>query len=89
MRIQPTPEQLQQAFAAVRLPGWPSTYAEAASDAVRAQLVQAAAVRMALGLGVARKTPPAARQTPARTAAAPLRPLTVDRKRLAAGDRDD
>lgn len=78
------PELLQRAFDAVRLPDWPSTYDEAARDAVRQQLVLATAERLARGLGLNRD--------PWRPPVKPLpepRPLRFDIKRLAAGERDD
>lgn len=80
----PPAELLQRAFDAVRLPDWPETYAEAARDAVRQQLVWATAERLAKGHGVNRD--------PWRPPTKPLpepRPLRFDIKRIAAGERED
>ena len=81
-RYQPTDQQLREAFARLRRPGWPATLAEATQDPVRAALVRSDAVRHALGL------PP--RRTGARPASVRAMPAAhFDRKRAAAGDRDD
>lgn len=100
-RVEPSPEQLRDAFAVVRLPSWPADYEEAMRDGVRLHLVRAAAVRIALGLRVAtavppvharpavvRPDPPARRNTPHVPVPHPTHDL-FDRKRLAAGERDD
>jgi hypothetical protein len=80
-RYQPTDEQLHQAFARLRRADWPATLAEAEQDPVRAALVRSDAVRHALGM------PP--RRTSARPAVFRAAPAHFDRKRAAAGDRDD
>ena len=99
-RLEPTPEQLQAAFAATRLPHWPEDYDQAMVDTVRAALVRAAAVRQALGLpvrrpalihprpAVQRPEPPTPTSRPLHTLP-PAAPLPLDRKRLAAGEQDD
>jgi hypothetical protein len=90
--IEPTTEELQRAWAhccrANR--NWPATFEEAMADPVRSRLVRLTA-----------KHPPRAIRTPAAAPpAAPLREQTAwrghshriapfDRKRAAAGDRDD
>lgn len=80
-RYQPTAEQLRQAFARLRRPGWPDDLAEAEKDPVRAALLRSDAVRHALGM------PP--RRTGNRPAVLRALPAHFDRKRAAAGDRDD
>lgn len=80
-RYQPTADQLHQAFARLRRPGWPDTLAEAEEDPVRAALVRSDAVRHALGM------PP--RRNLVRPALLRISPAHFDRKRAAAGDRDD
>lgn len=48
-RIEPTPDQLRQAFASARLPGWPAELDAAMADPLLARLVRMHAVRLALG----------------------------------------
>jgi hypothetical protein len=73
-RIRPTSDDLQAAFSRLRQRhGWQTTLAAALLDPVRAALVRGEAVRQIV----------CKRMTP------PPRPAIYDRKRAAAGDRDD
>jgi hypothetical protein len=81
-RFQPTDEQLRQAFTRLQRPGWPASLADTLQDPVRAALLRGDAARHAIGL------PP--RRTGTRPAVVRALPAAhFDRKRAAAGDRDD
>lgn len=86
MRIEPTEQQLREAFArlAQRF-GWACSFAEACADAVRVRMVRVEACH---------PPRPAPAPRPARAPAPlflPARPLRAayDHKRAAAGERDD
>ncbi len=88
-------EHLQQAWLALHQPAWPATLAETLQDPARCRLVQGYATVLARRSAKARPAAPCpvARQ-PSRCAQPPLplptpAPGWVDRKRAAAGDRDD
>lgn len=94
----PTEAQLQQAFAQMRAAGWPATLAELQLDTTplataRLGIVLGAARRIALGghperpdlSGPIRAASPAPHHPPTRRRS----DTGFDRKRLAAGDRDD
>tara|TARA_B100001105_G_C22378252_1_gene438358 strand:- start:1550 stop:1858 length:309 start_codon:yes stop_codon:yes gene_type:complete len=99
-RPDPTPEQLQAAWLAIRRPGWPETLADTLTDPVRCRLVHTVAwlqsrghvigtaARLVRRTPVTRPEPPPARAHHYPPPAPPAAP-TVDRKRLASGDRDD
>lgn len=88
---------LQRAWRLQRPPSWPATYAESMADPLRARLVQMFARQLmhSDAKAAARERWPAtALTTPAvalerRRASPPQRAPEVDRKRAAAGDRDD
>ncbi|PZO17660.1 MAG: hypothetical protein DCF26_09535 [Burkholderiales bacterium] len=98
--IQETTEDLHKAWRLLRRPCWPDTYEATVQDPIRARLVQMYAHQLALAavlIGKLESTaaaPFAPRQPERRTQPAmptlfrPL-PTMVDRKRAAAGDRDD
>jgi hypothetical protein len=96
-RVEPTAEQLQAAFAAVRLPAWPTDFAEAMRHEVRRAIVHGAAGRLAMGSTLPRRDPPLQQRPPVtRPEPPPWRPAPgtahstgIDRKRAAAGDKDD
>jgi hypothetical protein len=101
-RIEPTPDQLQAAWLAHRKRSWPPTLAATLADPLYAALVRMTAVRQVLASQQAAPkapTPPAQPPQPSHagrpatgTAAwPPRRPAAaaLDRKRAAAGDRDD
>lgn len=95
-RIEPTTEQLHAAWLQRRKRSWPPTLEATLADPLYAALVRMAAVRSVLADRQAAQPKPAPRlvqrpATPAHTAWPPRRPAAtqVDRKRAAAGDRDD
>lgn len=94
-RIEPTTDQLHAAWLARRKRSWPPTLEATLADPLYAALVRMAAVRQVLASQQAAAAPPAAPALPARSRSAPpwppRRPAAahVDRKRAAAGDRDD
>jgi hypothetical protein len=103
-RIQPTDVQRRAAFELVRGAEWPLDYEQAIADPVRERLVQLYAVRLALGEQVTPALAPVVHRTPVlppeapplldpdipRRAWRPRRtPPLFDRKRAAAGERED
>ena len=87
---------LMRAWRLLRPPCWPATYQECMQDPLRAQLVQMYARQLlrsdaTLAAKSRRVEAPAPAITHERRRPAPhgLAPGTVDRKRAAAGDRDD
>jgi len=96
-RIEPTPEQLQAAWLQRRRPDWPDTLHDTMAVPLLATLVRSEAVRRYLSERRRERTAAAwesmrpytapAPRAPAPSTAQPRQPL--DRKRLAAGERDD
>ena len=92
-RIVPTDEQLRHAYLARRRPGWPASFEEAMSRPLYAALVRMEAV---LRVMAERRVDQRLRRAAESSAThprftrrrAPL-PPGLDRKRAAAGDRDD
>lgn len=90
VRIEPTEAEMRAAWTRIRLPGWPATFEETMEDSVRATLIRMNALHPP-------GTRPAPVHKPAPTPAPalwqdrdlPPPPLFVDRKRAAAGERDD
>lgn len=90
-----TEELLQQAYQAARRPHWPQSFEEVMQDAIYSRLVRINAVRLARGQSIGSTTvnrrpavkAPGLDRPPARTT--PQQPLPLDRKRAAAGERDD
>jgi hypothetical protein len=87
---------LQRAWRMLRPPNWPQTYAECMADALRARLVQMYARQLvrsdaaaARGNAWPQPAPAAALANERRRPMHALPTGTVDRKRAAAGDRDD
>ena len=90
---------MARAFDRLRRADWPTTLAQLPTVGVRAALVLATATRMAIcdARGVIETPPPPApTSNPTRRAAPvqkparpPARPVIFDRKRLAAGERED
>jgi len=101
--VEPTEEQLDQAWRLVRKSDWPGTRAAVMDHPIRGRLVRLYAAGIALGsvIGsrhvtrpeVVRPEPHVQRThqpAPARPVPTPTQePLFNDRKRAAAGDRDD
>lgn len=91
-RIQPTPEQLQSAWQRLWRKGWPPNLEQTLQDPVRAALVRSDAVRQVLR-ETAQPAPWCAPPIPPRATPAPIhsatRPPLLDRKRAAAGERED
>lgn len=87
--VSPTDSDLQAAWQRRRTDGWPPTYAASMADDLYRVIVRAEAIRHLLALRMAAR--PAAAAVPAVGAPnlAPVLPTAVDRKRAAAGDRDD
>jgi len=102
--VEPTEEQLDQAWRLVRKSDWPATREEAMDHPIRGRLVRLYAAGLALGTLIGERTqtrpevvrpepPPRRTQPPQPRRTRPLQvthqePL-FDGKRLAAGDRDD
>jgi len=95
---QTTPEQLHAAFAWLRRSDWPATLEEALAHPLRGRLVRLVARLQAEGVrvvepaavprpAVIRPEPPLQRRRKTRAASAP--PQQLDRKRAAAGERED
>ncbi len=93
-RVEVTDAELRQAFAVCRARSWPHTFEEAMADDTRARLITACA--HGLHNNAARRAQAAAHGAP--VSQAPLvahwpprraTPAMFDRKRAAAGDRDD
>lgn len=94
-----TDEDLRKTWAELRRsqPAWPASFEDTMADPVRSRLVRIAAIRIAQGHRVqvtptepTRRAPvinPGIFRPPARTT--PQRPLDLDRKRAAAGERDE
>lgn len=95
--VQETDEDMRRAWRILRRPCWPQTFEDTMHDPLRAQLVQMYAHHLALAAAVpdcpatARFTPrvPDRRTPPATPTLFRPPPTVVDRKRAAAGDRDD
>jgi hypothetical protein len=96
--VRATDDQLRSVWAQLRptQPGWPASFEATMADPVRCRLVHIAAARAAHGFPVALERAP--RRRPAvidpgvnRPALPdfPYRPASIDRKRAAAGERDD
>jgi len=92
---EPTDDQLRDAWRAVARPEWGS-YEQAKASWVRYSIARSRARLLANGHRV--ESPPPALHTPAAPATAPQtryplrvsdQPIGLDRKRLAAGERDD
>jgi len=103
-RLDPTSLQFQQAFREMRKADWPATLADLPTETVRYRLVRLRAVLIARGYRldaapvprppvVPRVPPLHGAQQPhwrdSRKDRAQSPPLGLDRKRLAAGERDD
>lgn len=98
-RTTPTDEDLRKTWSELRRaqPNWPTSFEDTMADPVRSRLVRIAAIRAAQGYRVQaepvepiRRPPvvnPGIFRPPARTT--PQRPLDLDRKRAAAGERDE
>lgn len=89
-----TKEDLQRAFDVLRHPSWPTTLAETMTDPVRGRLVTLYADHLARSRTTVctRAADPIARFLPSRrpiAAPASSPPFVTDRKRAAAGDRDE
>jgi len=94
--IEPTDEQLQLAWQERRRHDWPLTFADVMADPFYARLVRMHACHNALGEHIHREVlppePPPAVPTPARPASSlrvPTQAPLFDRKRAAAGERED
>ncbi len=95
--VQETTEDMHKAWRLLRRPCWPDTYEATMQDPMRARLVQMYAHHLALAAAlpecpaVVRCTPrvPERRTQPATPILFRPHPTVVDRKRAAAGDRDD
>lgn len=91
-RIEPTEEQLREGWLAERRPSWPETFEEAMQDPLRSRLIHLAAARLANG---PLTTPPATAERPVEHRGIylpppiPQSPASLDRKRAAAGEKDD
>lgn len=88
-RIEPTAAELLAAYERSRTPTWPATFAEAMADPVISRLIAIAAKHPPRAA-----RPPAAQPASMHPARSPgtWRPATrpvIDRKRAAAGERDD
>lgn len=97
-RIEPTTDQLHAAWLLRRKRTWPATLEATLADPLYAALVRMTAVRQVLASQQPAASQPATPPAPARPntrhpslAWPPRRPAAtaVDRKRAAAGDRDD
>lgn len=86
-RPEPTDEEMRQAWTRCKRATWPSTFEEAMADALLSRLVRLNALHPPYRARRAAPVPP-----PRTGHSLPLpgiRPGYVDRKRAAAGDRDD
>lgn len=96
-RIEPTTEQLQAAWLQRRRSDWPDTLDDTMAVPLLAALVRSEAVRRCLSERRSERTAAAWAAFRPYTAPAPRAPATppvqprqpLDRKRLAAGERDD
>jgi hypothetical protein len=103
-RLDPTSLQFQQAFRGIRKHDWPATLDDLPADTVRYRLVRLRAVLIARGYrldAIPVQRPPVIPPSPplygdrlprwrgSGKDHALSRPLGLDRKRLAAGERDD
>jgi hypothetical protein len=89
--IQPTEENLRRAWRILRRPCWPLDYEDTMVDPIRAQLVRMYARHLALAVTLPdcyRPNRASERRTQQPALLRPP-PTVVDRKRAAAGDRDD
>lgn len=84
-------DHLEAAWRALRHPAWPGTLAETMKDPARAHLIRGYARTLARSAAKKRKPAPAPAPRCAAPAAAFRTPAAgwIDRKRAAAGDRDD
>lgn len=91
--VQETQEHMQKAWRLLRRPCWPDTYEATMHDPIRAQLVHMYAHQLAQSrqLPIPPSAPrvPDRRNQPATPTLCRSSPTVVDRKRAAAGDRDD
>jgi len=95
--IEPTDEQLRLAWQERRRADWPATFEAVMASPMLSRLVRTHACHNALGEHIHREVvvppePPPAVHTPARPASTlrvPTQPPLFDRKRAAAGERED
>lgn len=90
-RTTPTDEDLRTTWAELRRsqPAWPTTFEATMADPVRSRLVRIAAIRAAQGHRVCALPIEPTRRPPVVNPGISVRPLDLDRKRAAAGERDE